>query len=95
MGSVSNPWNVPSIQDFLFFCCPECDSKVKNSQDFINHALLLHEDAKDSVSIRNEIRNIEIKINDNKRENDQIKEPVKISILKRKLEEDPENGEKV
>ena len=90
MGSVSNPWNVPSIQDFLFFCCPECDSKVKNSQDFINHALLLHEDAKDSVSIRNEIRNIEIKINDNKRENDQIKEPVKISILKRKLEEDPE-----
>ena len=86
MGSINNPWNVPSIQDFLFFCCPECDSKVKNSQDFINHALLLHEEAKDSFSMQNEIKNTKTKIDDNQVEN----KPVKISIMKRKLEEDPE-----
>ena len=50
-----NPWNVPNIQEFQFFCCPECDSKVKNSQDFINHALLLHEEAKDSLEIAQSI----------------------------------------
>ena len=90
MGSVTNPWNVPSIQDFLFFCCPECDSKLKNSQDFIDHALLSHAEAKDSFSMQNEMKNLGIKINENQVEKEQIKEPVKISIVKRKLEEDPE-----
>ena len=90
MGSVSNPWNVPSIQDFLFFCCPECDCKLKNSQDFINHALLSHAEAKNSFSMKNEIKTLGIKINENQVEKEQIKEPVKISIMKRRLEEDPE-----
>ena len=33
-----NPWEVSSLFDFNYFCCPECDSKSQNKQDFINHA---------------------------------------------------------
>ena len=54
MGSITNPWNVPNVKDFLFYCCPECDTKVKYEQDFINHALMLHEEAKDSSSMQNQ-----------------------------------------
>ena len=43
-----NPWYVINLEDFLFYCCPECDSKSKDSQDFINHALL-HEQAKETL----------------------------------------------
>ena len=56
MGSTSNPWFVSSIQDFQFFCCPECDSKEKESKDFINHALAFHEQAKDSPLIKSEMK---------------------------------------
>ena len=34
----NNPWIVSSIFDFQFFCCPECDEKLQEKQDFINHA---------------------------------------------------------
>ena len=33
-----NPWDVSSLYDFNYYCCPECDSKSQNKQDFINHA---------------------------------------------------------
>ena len=33
-----NPWEVSSLFDFNYFCCPECDNKSQNRQDFINHA---------------------------------------------------------
>ena len=37
-----NPWEVSSIFDFSFFCCPECDTKSQNKQDFINHTFTYH-----------------------------------------------------
>ena len=40
--TVSNPWDVASIYDFYYFCCPECDSKSQNKQDFVNHASNIH-----------------------------------------------------
>ena len=39
---VTNPWKVSSIYDFYYFCCPECDSKSQNKQDFVNHASTIH-----------------------------------------------------
>ena len=77
MGSITNPWNVPNVKDFLFYCCPECDIKVKYEQDFIKHALMLHEEAKDSSSMQNQ----DIVSNPSS--------PVPI-IFKRKLEQDSE-----
>ena len=37
-----NPWAATSIFDFMFFCCPECDCKSPNKQDFVNHTLNYH-----------------------------------------------------
>ena len=37
-----NPWDITSIFDLAFFCCPECDSKSQSKQDFISHALKNH-----------------------------------------------------
>ena len=37
-----NPWDVSNLEEFLFFCCPECDSKHPSKASFINHALIEH-----------------------------------------------------
>ena len=37
-----NPWAVQSLNDFNFYCCPECDLKSHNKQDFVNHAFKSH-----------------------------------------------------
>ncbi len=33
-----NPWMVTCLDDFLFYCCPECDHKLPTKNQFINHA---------------------------------------------------------
>ena len=38
----SNPWNVTSLDDFLFYCCPECDNRTVTKNDLIQHALNNH-----------------------------------------------------
>ena len=38
----ANPWDVASIFEFNYFCCPECDCKLQLKQDFINHASFHH-----------------------------------------------------
>ena len=35
---IINPWMASSIFEFQFFCCPECDEKSQDKQDFVNHA---------------------------------------------------------
>ena len=37
-----NPWSASSIFDFCYFCCPECDEKSKDKQEFVNHASAYH-----------------------------------------------------
>ena len=36
------PWNVESLEDFLYYCCPECDEKSQSREDFLCHALAYH-----------------------------------------------------
>jgi hypothetical protein len=38
----NNPWAVKQLDDFLFFCCPECPDKTPTKLNFINHALINH-----------------------------------------------------
>ena len=35
-----NPWNVPNVTEFLYFCCPECDLNFRqeNKNSFLQHA---------------------------------------------------------
>ena len=46
MGTIEedkyNPWNVIQLEEFLFFCCPECDDRSPTKAIFINHALVEH-----------------------------------------------------
>ena len=49
-----NPWNVDTLEKFLFFCCPECDLKDHSKVNFLQHALEKHPDAKECVLQFNE-----------------------------------------
>ena len=44
-----NPWLVPNIDEFLFYCCPECDMKCRYGDEFLEHATTFHELAKVSL----------------------------------------------
>ena len=47
--SVANPWTVDAVNDFSYFCCPECDFKSKAVPTFINHAAKNHPNAKEFI----------------------------------------------
>ena len=46
-----NPWDVISIFDLAFFCCPECDFKHQGKQDFVSHASNNHPWVSSSIFI--------------------------------------------
>jgi hypothetical protein len=37
-----NPWSVTNLDEFLYYCCPECDNRTQSKELFINHAYLNH-----------------------------------------------------
>ena len=44
-----NPWDVKSLDDFLFYCCPECDHKSITKSVFIKHAVNNHPRSQDVI----------------------------------------------
>ena len=54
-----NPWQVSNIEDFLFYCCPECDLKTKDSKNFVTHAQ--HSHSKSKVLLNAVTKNLEVK----------------------------------
>ncbi len=48
--SERNPWSVQSLEDFLHYCCPECDAKSQSKELFVNHAIQEHPDAVGTLS---------------------------------------------
>ena len=40
-----NPWNVTSLEAFHFYNCPECDDKYATREQFVGHAMIVHEKA--------------------------------------------------
>ena len=42
-----NPWDVFNLEEFLYFCCPECDEKNQSKDMFIKHALNHHPKSKE------------------------------------------------
>ena len=61
---MKNPWNFESIEDLLFYCCPECDMKSKHSQDLMNHALQSHAKLMPIKTQKNFIMNLKVVDND-------------------------------
>ena len=39
---ISNPWAVGNLEEFLYFCCPECDERSQSEELFLEHALENH-----------------------------------------------------
>ena len=46
-----NPWKVENIDQFLNYCCPECDTKQKTKSDFIVHAIDAHPDSREYLPL--------------------------------------------
>ena len=44
-----NPWTVENLEEFLYFCCPECDERNQSKELFVQHALDQHPNSKDSL----------------------------------------------
>ena len=42
-----NPWLVNELEDFLYFCCPECEERHQSKEIFLEHAFNQHPKAKD------------------------------------------------
>ena len=40
-----NPWKVEDLDEFLYFCCPECNDKNQSKELFLQHALDHHPDS--------------------------------------------------
>ena len=41
-GTFTNPWFVQTLDDFLYYCCPECNYKCQFHDEFHHHALISH-----------------------------------------------------
>ena len=39
---LQNPWNVERLEDFLYYCCPECDQRNVTQSAFVKHAVVNH-----------------------------------------------------
>ena len=46
-----NPWSVNNLDQFLYFCCPECDERNQCRDMFLKHALDHHPKAKQCLEI--------------------------------------------
>ena len=38
----NNSWCVSTIEEFLHYCCPDCDVKIREQENFVRHALSEH-----------------------------------------------------
>ena len=57
-----NPWSVSNLNEFLYFCCPECDLKDHSKEHFLQHALNEHPKAKNWVQKFHEIKEEPFKV---------------------------------
>ena len=59
MDSQINPWAVQNVDEFLYYCCPECDERNKSKEMFLKHAKNDHEKSKDHL------QNLDLSIKEN------------------------------
>ena len=48
----NNPWSVNKLEEFLQYCCPECEDTHKSKESFVLHAFERHPRAKDVLELR-------------------------------------------
>ena len=50
-------WNVESLEDFLYYCCPACNDRNQSRDDFLHHAFNEHPIAKNylvQINVKND-----------------------------------------
>ena len=45
-----NPWEVSNLENFLFYCCPQCDYKCQDVSNFESHAEENHPMSKNPIN---------------------------------------------
>ena len=53
---MTNPWQVQSLDEFLFYNCPECNQKSPNKDLFVYHAWQHHPKSQETLISLNEKR---------------------------------------
>ena len=56
MEEMTNPWQVQSLDEFLFYNCPECNQKSPNKDLFVYHAWQHHPKSQETLISLNEKR---------------------------------------
>ena len=107
---MDDPWQASSLEDFHFYCCPECpDVKLHAKELFVRHALDHHPKATTSIQqflIKTEIHEYEFEENDNysyseeyddqqQFSNSNIKEEENNEEMYQNIKEDPEFNENI
>ena len=54
---ISNPWTYSDLDEFLYYCCPQCDEKYKTKSLFVDHALISHPESESKM--KTELRTLE------------------------------------
>ena len=49
MEDQNNPWYVKNLEEFMYYCCPECDEKKQSRDLFLKHALGQHPNSKECL----------------------------------------------
>ena len=52
MAKTDNPWSVNKLEEFLHYCCPECEHKYQSKETFVLHAFEKHPRAKEYIELR-------------------------------------------
>ena len=50
-STFENPWAVESLENFLYYCCPECNMRHTSRDVFLQHALNQHPLVKECLPI--------------------------------------------
>ena len=90
-----NPWGIENLEEFLYYCCPECDEKYKDCQNFIDHAMHAHDSAEVSTLESSNIETEEI-IQEESKDEDDCMDPLSFEIdiveeMKQELQEEVES----
>ena len=51
-----NPWSVGNLEEFHYYCCPECDERNHSKEIFLQHAITHHPRAKEYLFPKIEIK---------------------------------------
>ena len=46
-----NPWDVKSLEEFQYYCCPSCPSKFADKNDFIKHVWEAHPESQSTIEL--------------------------------------------